>query len=193
MILINTVSFFLFFGLVAAENGLAGWLRYAPLPGKFSNAVPESIVVLNTSTSSPVHIAGVEIQNGFQGIFNKKVTVARPSLNSASSSVIVGTVAEYEKLFGNVTGLPALDEDAFWLNNEGKNVLILGGNERGALYGTFEYLSMLAQGNFSKINLEESPGAPIRWVNQWDNMDGSIERGYGGYSLFFHNGSVVGE
>src|SRR5437763_1724158 len=30
----------------------------------------------------------------------------------------------------------------------------------------------------------------IRWINQWDNLDGSIERGYGGRSIFFEAGKV---
>ena len=31
---------------------------------------------------------------------------------------------------------------------------------------------------------------PIRWVNEWDNIDGSIERGYAGRSIFFESGKV---
>ena len=31
---------------------------------------------------------------------------------------------------------------------------------------------------------------PIRWVDQWDNPDGSITRGYGGRSIFFDGGNV---
>ncbi len=30
----------------------------------------------------------------------------------------------------------------------------------------------------------------MRWVNQWDNLDGRIERGYGGQSIFFENNDV---
>ncbi|HVI78569.1 MAG TPA: alpha-glucuronidase, partial [Candidatus Acidoferrum sp.] len=50
-----------------------------------------------------------------------------------------------------------------------------------------------------KIALEESldhlddlqqPYAPLRWIDQWDNLDGRIERGYAGPSIFFENGSV---
>jgi alpha-glucuronidase len=50
---------------------------------------------------------------------------------------------------------------------------------------------MLALGNFSKVAYATNPHAPIRWVNQWDNLDGSIERGYGGSSIFFNSGVVV--
>src|SRR5207244_1246513 len=40
------------------------------------------------------------------------------------------------------------------------------------------------------IDLNESshPHAAVRWVNQWDNLDGSIERGYGGRSIFWDAG-----
>ena len=31
---------------------------------------------------------------------------------------------------------------------------------------------------------------PIRWVDEWDNANGTIERGYGGRSIFFENGNV---
>ncbi len=32
----------------------------------------------------------------------------------------------------------------------------------------------------SNANLREHPAMPIRWVDEWDNLDGSIERGYAG-------------
>ncbi len=35
-----------------------------------------------------------------------------------------------------------------------------------------------------------SRGSPVRWVNHWDNLDGSIERGYGGRSIFWDNGAA---
>jgi alpha-glucuronidase len=31
---------------------------------------------------------------------------------------------------------------------------------------------------------------PIRWVDEWDNADGSVERGYAGQSIFFDGGHV---
>jgi alpha-glucuronidase len=42
----------------------------------------------------------------------------------------------------------------------------------------------------STLDDSQSPSAPIRWVSQWDNLDGSIERGYAGRSIFFDNGQV---
>ena len=50
-------------------------------------------------------------------------------------------------------------------------------------------LEQIAQQKFA-AGRAESPSSPIRWVNQWDNFDGSIERGYAGRSIFFDNGHV---
>ncbi|CAG8215811.1 unnamed protein product [Penicillium salamii] len=187
-----SLGILVFLGIAAAEDGLKGWLRYAPLScsDQCSSNLPSSIVTLNTTKASPVYVAGTELQNGFQGIYEKKLQITHKKCNAADS-VIVGTVDQYRHACGAVSGVPDLEEDGFWLSTKGKTVQILGQNERGALYGTFEYLSMLAQRNFSKVAYASNPSAPIRWVNQWDNMDGSIERGYGGPSIFFKNGQII--
>jgi alpha-glucuronidase len=52
-------------------------------------------------------------------------------------------------------------------------------------------LRNLAQGaDMSRKNVREGPAMPIRWVDEWDNADGSIERGYAGRSIFFDAGHV---
>lgn len=177
-------------GLAAAEDGLSGWLRYAPLScGRSTHpSLPQTIVALNTTKSSPVYTAGQELQKGLQGIFAKQVTVSDQT--TKGPSVVVGSLAQYTKATGD-SHVPSLEEDGYWLNIKGDSVQIVGQNERGALYGAFEYLSMLAQGNFSDFAKVSNPSAPIRWTNEWDNMDGSIERGFAGLSVFFANGVVV--
>ncbi|KAJ5752085.1 hypothetical protein N7520_009002 [Penicillium odoratum] len=177
---------------VAAETGLDGWLRYASLPcsTQCHSRLPVGIVTLNSTKTSPVYVAGSEIQSGLKSIYNADASVTHNQCNS-SSSVIVGTVEQYRRACGSLVGIPELAEDGFWLSTRGKEIQILGQNERGALYGAFEYLSMLAQGNFSQVAYSTNPAGPLRWVNQWDNMDGSIERGYGGESIFFENGTIV--
>ncbi|KAI9683283.1 MAG: hypothetical protein M1822_006148 [Bathelium mastoideum] len=183
---------FVFIGFAAAENGLNAWLRYAPLPqaSSYHSSLPTSIVALNATETSPVYTAGSELQKGIEGIFGKQLTVSHGTSN-ASSAVVVGTVDEYSKSTGSTPQIPQLEEDGFWLSNNAGSVLILGQNERGALYGAFEYLSLLAQGNFTQLAYATNPNGQVRWVNQWDNLDGSIERGYGGPSIFFENGLVV--
>ncbi|PMD44642.1 glycoside hydrolase family 67 protein [Hyaloscypha variabilis F] len=179
-------------GVVAAENGLKAWLRYAPLPNPnaFHLTLASNIIALNTSTASPVYTASLELQKGIKDIFSQAIKISDNS-QLASSSLIVGIIDDYNKVYGDEGDVPNLDEDGFWISTKSNTVKILGQNERGALYGAFEYLSMLAQGDFTRIASVNNPNQPIRWVNQWDNIDGSIERGYGGSSIFFKNGGIV--
>jgi alpha-glucuronidase len=43
------------------------------------------------------------------------------------------------------------------------------------------------------LNEHQEPVAPLRWVNEWNNLDGTIERGYGGASIFFENDRVAAD
>ncbi len=73
-------------------------------------------------------------------------------------------------------------------------LLIAGCGERGVLYGSFALLRHIAlHHEIEHLDERQSPSAPVRWTNEWDNLDGSIERGYGGRSIFFENGHVAAD
>ena len=73
-------------------------------------------------------------------------------------------------------------------------LLVASSNDRGVLYGTFALLRKMALGRrLQRMNETHTPLAPIRWTNEWDNLDGSIERGYAGRSIFFEGGNVVAD
>ena len=72
---------------------------------------------------------------------------------------------------------------------------ITASNPIGLLYGAYELIRLQntdayntgsgSQQNFSKaINETEKPQVGLRILNHWDNLDGSIERGYAGKSIF---------
>ena len=87
-----------------------------------------------------------------------------------------------------------LRPDEFWITNHDEgSLLIAGGTPRGVLYGAFALLRQLAVDPAASGRTAEpqGPAADIRWVNHWDNLDGTIERGYAGGSIFFANGAVV--
>lgn len=181
-------------GLALAEDGSQGWLRYAPAnPDDCQpSQIPSTIVALNSSKTSPVYTAGKELQKGIKGILAKDVEVTATGCPD-SSTIIVGTLDAFTIACGNFDSIDMddLEDDGFMLHPTPEKVLILGRNERGALYGAFEYLSQMARNNVTSKPYLSNPQAPIRWTNEWDNMDGSIERGYGGASNFFRGGYVV--
>lgn len=180
----------IFLGPVSGEDGSAAWLRYAPLPHATNySALPSSIVTLKSTNNGPVYTAERELRKGIQSIFGK--TLGNETALSGDRVLVVGTVQAFEEAYGEIEESGNIEEDGFFLSTEGLRVLILGQNERGALYGAFDYLSRLAQGKFDSTSYISNPHAPIRWTNEWDNLDGSIERGYAGPSIFFENGIVV--
>ena len=82
---------------------------------------------------------------------------------------------------------------------QGDNILyeatITASNPIGLLYGAYELIRLQNtdayntgsgnQQNFSKaIDETEKPQVGLRILNHWDNLDGSIERGYAGKSIF---------
>ncbi|XP_014562743.1 glycoside hydrolase family 67 protein [Bipolaris victoriae FI3] len=178
-------------GGALAEDGSQGWLRYARIPnGASAQSVPSTIIALNSTRISPVYTAGQELQRGVLGTTSKQLKVSTTA-SQDQSAIIVGTTEAYSKAYGKIGESEDLEDDGFYLSISPGKVIIVGQNERGALYGAFEYLSQLAQNKIAFGSKVYNPQAPIRWVNEWDNLDGSIERGYAGPSIFFRNGYVV--
>jgi alpha-glucuronidase len=91
--------------------------------------------------------------------------------------------------------LPDLKEaNAFWLGTVGGTTFVAGRDDRGVLYGVFSLLRHIALHEpIDRLNERQAPAAPVRWTNEWDNLDGSIERGYAGPSIFFERDNVVAD
>ena len=81
--------------------------------------------------------------------------------------------------------LPGMDE-GYETMETAEGVLIRGGS-RGVLYGAYGLMMRLAAGLTPVISWTE-PCHELRMLNHWDNMSGSIERGYAGRSFFFEGG-----
>lgn len=175
------------------ETGLSGWLRYAQRPEHERYGLPSSIITLDTRRDSPVETAGRELRCGLGQIHGLQLTGNEDGEKACEDGahVVIGTVAQYMERCGPCTPPELLQEDGFWLSSDSRgHVKILGQNERAVLYGAYHYLSAVASGHSMEIEIVDNPTQNVRWVNQWDNMDGSIERGYGGRSIFFADGNV---
>src|SRR5690606_12251175 len=62
---------------------------------------------------------------------------------------------------------------------------IVARTDRGALYGTFALLRRLGRGlPVSELQETSTPQVQLRMVNHWDNLDGTVERGFAGSSLW---------
>ena len=65
--------------------------------------------------------------------------------------------------------------------------ITIRGGRRGILYGTYAAIFALISGEQLPEDLQK-PAFSLRMLDSWDNMDGSVERGYAGGSLWFEGG-----
>ena len=185
---------FLLISAGLAENGADGWLRYARLDPAVAtqySSLPQVVVVLNHSPL--LQTAQAELLGGVQGMLGRRLRVTAGAPREAA--IVMGTVETVRQLEAGFRPDPGLQGDAYALMSAQlggqKALVITGATDRGVLYGTFALLRKIARGErIAAVNEVERPSAPVRWVNQWDNLDGSIERGYAGKSIFFENRHV---
>ncbi|MBS1859205.1 MAG: glucosiduronase [Acidobacteria bacterium] len=172
-----------------AETGHAAWLRYAPVDEAAGRSLPAVIVA--AGDSPVVGSARAELIRGVKGLFGRTLRIAGGL--PGESAILVGALSDLRKLAPQLALDATLAPDAFWLktvrSGTARYLVIAGGSDRGALYGAFALLRRIATGEpVTELDQKQAPYAPARWVNEWDNLDGSIERGYGGRSIFWENG-----
>ena len=170
-------------GSLPAETGYNAWLRYAPVDHL---DVPAVVSVLDDSVLAGS--AQAELIRGFRGMTGKILRAEHGV--PAESAIVVGTLEEIRKVAPQWKLDAKVGPEGFWLKTVTAGAVhytvIAGADERGALYGAFALLRKAAAGE-PLVNLDdrETPAVPVRWVNEWDNLDGTIERGYGGRSIFW--------
>jgi alpha-glucuronidase len=185
---------------VRGETGYQGWLRYAALPKAYAqnySGLPNSVAVVG---DSPVLTsAREELLRGLKGMLGVTPSVRH---GEPTEAAIVLTTIGSEGLNSARRGShqkDAVSEDAFWIIaqtrvNNYPCLVIKSATDRGVLYGVFALLSAIGRHEpLSSLNRAQEPSAPIRWIDQWDNLDGTIERGYAGRSIFFDNNAVRGD
>lgn len=180
--------------VLRAETGAEAWLRYAPLTEKERakyDSLPASVIVL--SDSALLRSAQQEMIRGTRGMLGRILRESGPQVKE--QSIVLGTLADFQAVGKTLKAPQELGADGFWLTAakvQGFDCIIITGlTDRGVLYGAFAFLSRMARGeNVAELDEVQQPYAPVRWVDQWDNLDGRIERGYAGRSIFFDAGKV---
>lgn len=91
-----------------------------------------------------------------------------------------------------VVRVSGMAKESYQLKCEGEILFLQAADENGVLYGIFHLLRLIAMEQpLAQVDVVQIPDNPLRMYNHWDNMDGSIERGYSGESFFFEKGEVV--
>lgn len=169
------------------------WLRYEPLSpanAKQFQHLPSRVVVLGDSAI--LKNAEAELLSGIPKMTGRNLS---SGATVSANSIVLATLEQAQTLIPGLSQRNGLSSDGYWITRvkiqKADCLLITADTERGVLYGTFGLLRKIAQGaSVDEIDEVQNPAARIRWIDQWDNLNGSVERGYGGRSIFFEKGRV---
>jgi alpha-glucuronidase len=128
-----------------------------------------------------------ELVRGVHGLTGNAPAVLRKP--GPEASIIVATdYGKIEQVETEGYALRSVESEG------GLQIVITGHSPRGLLYGTFAFLRRLQMGEaLEGLDLVDNPQNRLRMINHWDNLDGSVERGYAGNSIFFQNNELVAD
>lgn len=162
-----------------AEDGSRLWLRFSDVNA--SNCGFSGIV------GDPNSLAVTEFQMAWNEI--TKSTLPHKKVIS-DNSLIIGTFKDKSiKNLVLTSEIKSLGNEGYLIRSlisKGKNITIVAANsDGGLLYGVYGLLRIIQTKQFSNnLNIKEKPSFDIRILNHWDNLDGTVERGYAGRSIW---------
>ncbi len=123
------------------------------------NQNPEPVKIICSKQSVTLDIARHELKQGWQG--------------TPEASIVL-----------SVQNNKAIKGDGYILDTS----KIQANTQLGILYGVFDLLRRQKTGE-SVNHVISNPSYELRLLNHWDNLNGTIERGYAGRSIFWHSGN----
>jgi alpha-glucuronidase len=175
---------------VAAEDGYRLWLRYDPLPKeKVEVYRPRATSIIAPGDSATLEAIRGELTNGCSGLLGGSVPLAEKI--ERDGAIVVGTPKSSPLIAGLKWDrqLAALGPEGFRISSlkigPHSVIVIASAGEVGALYGAFHFLRLMQTLQpIDKLDVSQKPRLQRRMLNHWDNLDGSVERGYAGRSLW---------
>jgi alpha-glucuronidase len=174
-----------------AETGYDLWLRHPRLAGASERAALGRIAseIAVEGTDRTVGVAGDELARGLRSLLGAPVPVVRAA--PREGALVLGTEASSPAVaaLGWTADLRALGPDGFVIRGArigGRRVTVIASQgPSGVLYGAFHFLRLAGTGAATgRLDVRQRPRIALRMLDHWDNLDGSIERGYAGRSLW---------
>jgi alpha-glucuronidase len=173
------------------EDGYRLWLRYEPLSDRVRlEAGRKHVGALIIATGSPTFEATQrELLEGMGGLLGTMLPVVNAV--NRDGTLVVGTPKSLPLLanLGWQAELEQLGSEGFLIRSRAINghpvTVIASKSDIGAMYGAFHLLRLVQTGqSLENLDISQRPHLRLRLLNHWDNLSGSIERGYAGRSLW---------
>lgn len=173
------------------EDGSRLWLRYDLMEEPLRSHYAETIKSLVAPEQGEIMAAAIaEIDMAMEGLTGRKPE--RTTLPVAGSLVIVTSKNPLARQLVTKEELAGCGNEGFLIRSlqyRGQPIILIAANTpAGALYGTFRLIALMQSGNpLGDLHLQKRPGYKFRLLNHWDNLDGTVERGYAGRSIWWNN------
>ena len=171
-----------------AETGYRLWLRYDEIGDKALLARYRSeLRSYNFPASSAVAVvAKKEFANALKGLLGQPAVAS----SSKTASLFIGTPESSAQIRALIKPAELLNlGDGYLIRTLGakgqQQLVIAAATDKGVLYGVFHLIRLLqTHQQLSGLEIRERPMIENRVLNHWDNLDGTVERGYAGTSLW---------
>ena len=167
------------------------WLQYkkiqdSKLASEYKSKINGFFALGNSAT---IQVTSKELQSGLSSLLDTKIQTQQ-DINGENTLVFGSKSSLNEDIIKNLKNeLDQVNNEGyiiktFSLNNK-NHILITGNTDIGVLYGVFNFLKLLQTNkSIENLNIVDSPKINIRMLNHWDNLNGTVERGYAGSSLW---------
>jgi alpha-glucuronidase len=152
-----------------------------PLRAAYSQ---RATAIVDDSHRPTLEAASSELRRGLGGMLGHV-----PGKRLRDGAIILGTPASSPLIRSLQKWLSAAGNEGFCLKSmpvKGHPATVIAGNsDIGVLYGAFAYLRMVQTRSLPRrLDLCDAPAIRLRMLDHWDNLDGTVERGYAGPSLW---------
>jgi len=173
-----------------AEDGYQLWLRYTRVAdaarlAEYRAAASRLVIPASSPT---LRAARDELRRGMRGMLGRELALATSAMDGAivagtpQSSLVIRSLGLRDELRG-------VGDEGFIVRPMrvgGRRVIVIAANtDVGVLYGAFHLLRGMQTGvPVDRLAAVSAPRVQRRVLDHWDNLDGSVERGYAGRSLW---------
>jgi alpha-glucuronidase len=173
------------------EDGYRLWLRYEPVGRPELHAAYRAAFtrVVVERESPTLAAAREELARGLAGLVGAPPIV--DDAITADGTIVLGTPggSPLADAAGMGAALAGLGDEGFVIRRArlgGRACTVVAGNrDVGVLYGVFHLLRRLQMETpVDELEAVSAPRIRLRMLDHWDNLDGTIERGYAGHSLW---------
>ena len=176
-------------GVAHAEDGYELWLRYRPVESTQTTAAYRSRAtrIVVESGSATLQAAQRELAMGLAGLLGTAVPVSRSV--TGDGAVLIGTPGSSAAIKSLSLDLSKAGKEGYVIRSAtsgGHSVIAIAANEDvGVLHGVFHFLRLMqTRASLESLDIASAPTLQYRVLDHWDNLDGTVERGYAGASLW---------